>query len=105
MIAGAGGVTEVEVAVEMMIEMPMHNYHDLPRAFVEPWCSYFESCSSDEKTHIFKEIWAKLTSGEQTAVVADLRLFMNMQIQSHHNETSDDDASSEKIEQQGNLST
>lgn len=81
MVAGAGGVPDLPVTEEMMVAMPLHNYHDLPRTALEPWCAFFEQQDSEEKTRLFQEIWERLTDQEQTAVIADLRLFLGMQMQ------------------------
>lgn len=80
-ISGAGKAPELKVTEDMMVDMPLHNYHDLPRSQIEPWCEYFESCEPNEKTHIFKEIWDKINSVEQTAVISDLKLFLGAQMQ------------------------
>jgi hypothetical protein len=99
MISGAGKMPEMHITSDMMIEMPLHNYHDLPRNLIEAWCVYFESCDGQEKTQILKNIWDILTSLEQTAVIADLRLFLGLQMQQHaanrDNSFEDHDASIE----------
>ena len=82
-VAGAGGIPELPVAVEHMMAMPLHNYHDLPRAALEPWVAFFEQQAPQEKTRVFREIWGLLSDPEQTAVIADLRLFLGMQMQQH----------------------
>ena len=84
MIAGAGEAppSQMEgVTAAVMVEMPLHNYHDLPRAAIEPWCAFFEACAPAEKTRLFEQVWGMLSGAEQTAVIADLRLFLGMQMQ------------------------
>jgi len=87
MIGGAGEMAPLPVAVDMMVDMPLHNYHDLPRAHIEPWCAYFESCASEEKTRLLEQVWGKLSGLEQTAVITDLRLFLGMQMEQHEQDT------------------
>jgi hypothetical protein len=89
MIAGAGKMSPMQVTEEMMVEMPLHNYHDLPRAGIEPWCSYFEACDPEEKTSLFEQVWNMLSGMEQTAVVADLKLFLGMQSQQQNDINGD----------------
>jgi hypothetical protein len=84
MIAGAGSSSSgllQGVREEMMVEMPLHNYHDLPRADIHAWCDFFElRCKGEVKTQVLQDIWEQhLTSLEQTAVLADLKLFLSMQ--------------------------
>jgi hypothetical protein len=101
MIAGAGGIPQLAVAVEMMVEMPLHNYHDLPRAALEPWCAFFEQAAPAEKTRLFTEIWGVLTPPEQTAVIADLRLFLGLQMQMHQDQDQQEEGEGEKEEEDG----
>jgi hypothetical protein len=60
----------------MMLPMPLHNYEDFPRTRIEAWCDYFKQLPKEEKTALFHMIWESLTNAEQTAVIADLRYFM-----------------------------
>lgn len=62
-----------------MMALPLHNYHDLPRASIEPWCSHFESCAAQEKTRVLAQVWGLLSDHEQTAVIADLQAFLGEQ--------------------------
>jgi hypothetical protein len=101
MIAGAGEMPELGVAVDMMVEMPLHNYHDLPRAALEPWCAFFEACAGPEKTRVFEEIWGLLSSPEQTAVIADLRLFLGMQMQAQQQQGEQQQGEEEQGEEDG----
>jgi hypothetical protein len=61
-----------------MGEMPMHNYPDLPRENIEPWCSFIESLESSEKCRLLRSIWDILTSFEQNLVIVDLKAFIAM---------------------------
>lgn len=83
MISGGGGLPAqaAEVTVEMMMPMPMQNYEDLPRGDIEPWCSFFESCSSEEKTMILEQVWNKLSDKEQNDVVVDMRMFIGQAVE------------------------
>jgi hypothetical protein len=83
MISGGGGLPAqaAAVTVDMMMPMPMHNYEDLPRANIEPWCAFFECCDPAEKTLILEQIWNKLSGKEQNDVVMDMRLFIGQAVE------------------------
>ena len=51
-IGGEGTMSEAtrEVSKEMMVPMPLHNYEDLTRELVLPWCLWFQSLSPSDKT-------------------------------------------------------
>ena len=59
-----------------MVPMPLHNYEDLPRRDIEPWCEYFKRLSGVDKTDVFRRIWEGLNEAEREAVVQDLKLFI-----------------------------
>jgi tetratricopeptide (TPR) repeat protein len=67
----------LNLSVEMMQPMPMHNYPDLPMHQIQSWCNYFGSVDSSSKTHILEQFWYALTPKEQNDVVLDLQLFMS----------------------------
>lgn len=80
LIGGEGNIseeTERLFCLDKMNAMPMHNYEDLPRSNIEPWCSFLESLPSCEKCLLLKEIWVLLTSFEQNLVIVDLKAFLN----------------------------
>jgi hypothetical protein len=66
------------VALENMNEMPMHNYPDLPRENIEPWCLFIEGLESAEKCRLLHSIWDILSSFEQNLVILDLKAFVSM---------------------------
>eukprot|EP01041_Mallomonas_annulata_P000665 gene665-1285_t len=69
------------ISPDILPSMPMDNYIDLPRAHIEPWCSYYENQSSESKTAILKGMWDILTSTEQSTVIQDLKAFISQAIQ------------------------
>ena len=54
---------------------------DLPRSAILLWCEYYLILSSELKTNLMKRMWETLTSTEQTAVVTDLRQFINLSVE------------------------
>lgn len=77
-----GGQTPIpeeslNLSMEMMQPMPMHNYHDLPLERIQSWCNFFHSLDSNSKTHLLERFWNALTSKEQNDVILDLQVFMS----------------------------
>ena len=83
MVSGGGGLPPQAalVTVDMMTPMPMHNYEDLSRDKIEPWCAYFDSCPTSEKTTILEHIWQSLSSKEQNDVMMDMKLFIGQAVE------------------------
>jgi tetratricopeptide (TPR) repeat protein len=77
--------TSLNLCVEMMQPMPMHNYLDLPMDHIQSWCDYFQTLDSNSKTSILEQFWYALTSKEQNDVVLDLQLFMSQAKEQIHN--------------------
>jgi tetratricopeptide (TPR) repeat protein len=73
-------IEEPSIDPEGMIDMPMHNYADLPVSRIPSWISFFRGLSSENKTDLLARIWGILNSQEQNAVILDLRSFFHGQI-------------------------
>lgn len=78
-----GGTQEIaeryrDMKPEQMPDMPMHNYADLTLDLIPSWCAFFKSLSGTHKTAVLKQMYNSLTSAEQTLVIQDLGLFINM---------------------------
>jgi hypothetical protein len=79
LIGGQGDVSSYNKSIteEFMVPMPLHNYEDLPRSNIAPWCDYFKDLPSDKKTALLEKMWDTLTDMEQNAVIVDLRVFIS----------------------------
>jgi tetratricopeptide (TPR) repeat protein len=81
LIGGETGLSRASldmIVPEAMIDMPLHNYPDLPRERIQLWCDYFKGLSPENKRTFFQAIWNKiLTSDEQNDVISDLKLLMS----------------------------
>jgi hypothetical protein len=72
-----------------MEELPMHNYVDLPRENIEPWCVFFEGLESVEKCSLLRQIWSLLTSTEQNLVINDMKTFLSQNLSQENDIDSD----------------
>lgn len=79
LIGGATAIDEPSINPDNMIDMPMHNYADLPASRIPSWISYFRGLSSENKTDLLARVWGILNSQEQNAVIVDLRSFFHGQ--------------------------
>jgi hypothetical protein len=41
------------------------------------WCEWFGSLPKDTKSNVFERIWRSLSHTDQTAVITDLRIFID----------------------------
>jgi hypothetical protein len=76
LIGGSGDLSESNqehITPEVMVEMPMANYVDMPRSRLADWFDFFDTLSSDARTEVFKRVWMHLSSEEQNDVIRDLR--------------------------------
>lgn len=76
-IGGEGDLSEAvaeRITPEVMVEMPMGNYVDMPRERLADWCDFFLTSSSEDKAKIFETIWRCLSSEEQHDIIRDMRV-------------------------------
>lgn len=80
LIGGEGVLSESNreyISADVMVEMPMHNYIDLPRTRLTTWFDYFQALPSHEKPKIYEQIWNLLSSEEKNDIIVDLKLFLS----------------------------
>lgn len=76
LIGGSGEISEANqdnITPEVMVEMPMGNYIDMPRSRLADWFDFFETLDESSKTSVFRQVWLQLSSEEQNDVIRDLR--------------------------------
>lgn len=75
-IGGSGDLSETNkdnLNPEIMVEMPMGNYVDMPRERLADWFDFFDTLSTEYRTEVFKQVWSQLSSEEQNDIIRDLR--------------------------------
>ena len=79
LVGGNSDVSEkyLYMKADMMPDMPMHNYVDLPIENIVAWRDYFLSLSGSEKTNLLKMMYISLNSTDQGMVIQDLGIFIN----------------------------
>lgn len=65
------------ITPEVMVEMPMNNYVDLPKDRLQNWFDFFGSMSSQQKRELFQTVWENLTSEEQNDIVKDMKVLFS----------------------------
>ena len=90
LVGGGGGrneeiserYTAMGLRPELMPDMPMANYIDLPIELIPAWKYYFCSTleTSTERTALLKKMYEALTDAEQGLVIQDLGVFINLAI-------------------------
>jgi len=84
-IGGDSGMSDLaneRITPDTMIDMPLHNYPDLPRERISVWCNYFQSLNIESKQLVFQAIWNKiLSSDEQNDIIMDLKLLLNQTLE------------------------
>lgn len=69
--------SSLNMSLEMMQPLPMHNYPDFPLERISTWCHFFQSIDSSSKTNLLEQIWHALSPREQNDVILDLQVFMS----------------------------
>jgi tetratricopeptide (TPR) repeat protein len=71
---------------DIMVPLPLNNYHDLPRSRLQNWFDFFQALPSDEKNIVFRSVWDHLSSEEKNDVIVDMRQFLAAALHSHGEE-------------------
>jgi hypothetical protein len=75
-ISGAGALSDASLEVltpEMMVDMPLQNYNDLPRSRLSNWFDFFKELPSEEKQIVFRSIWDHLNAEEKNDIITDMK--------------------------------
>lgn len=76
LIGGSGELSETNqetITAEVMVEMPMANYVDMPRSRLADWFDFFDTLPTESRTEVFRQVWMQLSSEEQNDIIRDLR--------------------------------
>jgi tetratricopeptide (TPR) repeat protein len=89
--SGASNMIIERVTSDVMADMPLHNYTDLPRERVALWCDYFKnSLDMEGKNLVFQAIWNKLlTTEEKTDIIMDMKLLFNQSLEIPESDASE----------------
>ena len=78
LIGGESGLSDANlqyIVPDVMVDMPLHNYPDLPRERIHVWADFFRALDTENKKVFFESIWNKvLNNEEKNDVIVDLRL-------------------------------
>lgn len=81
LISGSGELSEAtleRITPDLMSDMPLHNYPDLPRARIQCWANYFSTAPTEEKNEILKKLWNEyLSSEEKNDIIVDLKMLFS----------------------------
>jgi tetratricopeptide (TPR) repeat protein len=89
--SGASNMITERLTSDVMADMPLHNYPDLPRERVALWCDYFKnSLDMEGKKLVFQAIWNKLlTTEEKTDIIMDMKLLFSQSLGIPESDASD----------------
>ena len=78
-----GGSTEIapvylDMTPDLMPDMPMQNYIDLPLESIPAWTTYFNALLSESKTDLLKQMYTSLDNYNQGLVIKDLGIFIQL---------------------------